>query len=367
MVNDFDYSLYFHVPFCKRKCDYCHFYVIPDRSEYKGLYIDALRKEWKVRCPLLANGKPISIYFGGGTPSLLNPSSIEEILSWISPASSVEITLEINPDPHCDLKAFKAVGINRISVGVQSFDDALLKHLSRQHAADDAQQTVETLLQAGFTNISIDLMYDIPHQTLTSWEKTLALAAALPITHLSLYNLTFEPHTVFYKKRKALIPYLADEQMSLMMLEMAISFLKNCGFRRYEISAFAKQNFTSKHNIGYWQNRPFLGFGPSAFSYWKGTRFRNRSHLHLWAKALKSGEESIDFSETLPPLEALQEQLAIGLRMLEGFPKQPFPPSLELKIKKLIKQGLLEETPERLRLTSRGLLFHDTAAETLVN
>lgn len=362
------YSLYFHIPFCTRKCDYCHFYVIPNEDRFKKLYREALKKEWGLREPLIDPQKHLqSIYFGGGTPTLLNPEDIGEILSWIHPPIACEITLEANPENISldRMQEFQACGINRVSVGVQTLDDALLQTLSRSHSAEQAQQSVELIARAGIENISIDLMYDLPGQTLESWEQTLDSALSLPITHLSLYNLTIEPHTVFYKKRSSL--HLPDSETSFQMLTTAIEKLEKAGFNRYEISAFAKKNTISRHNTGYWTGRPFLGLGPSAFSYWKGSRFRNSAHLHRYAKALNAGEDPADFMETLSPHEHIKESLAIGLRLLEGVALQPWPEEIERGVQNLITQGFLEKSPDRLRLTRRGLLFHDTVAEEIMS
>lgn len=353
-----EFSLYFHVPFCKRKCDYCHFYVIPDQERFQSLYMDALKREWSLRSPLLPKDeKLVSIYFGGGTPSLLGSDKIDTILSWISPSDNVEITLEANPE---SIGVFK--GINRVSLGVQSFDDSLLTMLTRTHKASKAEDAVKELAH-NIKNISIDLMYDLPGQTLLTWEKTLDRALRLPIQHLSFYNLTIEPHTPFYKKRKILTPQLPDGETSLKMLEMGIEKLTSVGLKRYEISAFAKKGYQSQHNSGYWKARPFLGFGPSAFSYWEGIRWRNAPHLHRYAKALKEGRDPIDFSEKLPFLESLKEKLAIRLRLLEGVPK--WPPELK-DIQNFLKmEGFLDSSC--LKLSNKGLLFHDSVAEIIIN
>jgi oxygen-independent coproporphyrinogen III oxidase len=360
-------SLYFHVPFCIKKCDYCHFYVIPDQQRYKDVYMRALQKEWALRHPLLHPFKVTSIYFGGGTPSLLSPQAIEKILFWISPPSDCEITLEANPE-HLSLElmqAFRASGINRISLGVQSLDDSLLKTLSRTHSAKQALQAVEMSVQAGIENISIDLMYDVPKQTLKSWHQTLTLAMSLPLSHLSLYNLTIEPHTVFFKKKESL--KLPAAETSLEMLQAAVATFETHGFERYEISAFAKEGKISRHNSGYWTQRPFLGFGPSAFSYWEGARFRNNANLNRYAKSLEIGEEPVDFKETLPLVERMKEGLAIGLRLIEGVLIQQWPATIKQGISELETLGLVEQRGNRLRLTPKGLLFHDTVAEKIMS
>ena len=365
--NTIPYSLYFHVPFCTRKCDYCHFFVLPDQERFKKIYLAALRREWQLRFPLLPSTTPASIYFGGGTPALLNPSAFQEILSLISPSSDCEITLEANPENVTldTMRSFHTCGINRISLGVQALNDPLLTTLTRTHGARRAIDAVEETARAGFDNISIDLMYDLPGQTLYQWRQTLQQAIQLPISHLSLYNLTIEPHTAFYKRRTTFQQPPPDT--SLAMLNEAVEVLGAAGLHRYEISAFARNNCTSRHNTGYWTGRPFLGLGPSAFSYWEGSRFRNVAHLNKYAKAVEAGQDPADFHETLPFDEQLKEHLAIGLRLLKGVPMQDWPDPIAQKLTHLIQEGFLEQTPTSLRLTSRGLLFHDTVAEEIMS
>lgn len=329
--------------------------------------MSALRREWELRSSLLPSTSPVSIYFGGGTPALLNPAAFQEILSWISPSSDCEITLEANPENVTldKMRSFHACGINRISLGVQALNDPLLATLTRTHGAHRAIDAVEETFRAGFDNISIDLMYDLPGQTLNQWRSTLQQAIQLPINHLSLYNLTIEPHTAFYKKRTSIKQ--PPPETSLTMLNEAVEVLEQAGLSRYEISAFARNNRTSKHNTGYWTGRPFLGLGPSAFSYWGGSRFRNVAHLNKYAKALETGQDPADFKETLPYDEQLKEHLAIGLRLVKGVPLQDWPDAIQQTLTQLIQEGFLEKTATSLRLTPQGLLFHDTVAEQIMS
>ena len=317
----------------------------------------ALRREWKKKKPLLEGKSITSVYFGGGTPSLLGAERIGEILSWIEPGD-IEITLEANPEAF-DPKPFAAAGINRISLGVQSFDDTLLKTLSRTHSAIQATQAIMATKEAGIDNITIDLMYELPGQTLEQWESTVQQALSLPITHLSLYNLTFEPHTVFYKKRETLLQLVPDDEMGLQMLEKAVFCFESAGLKRYEISAFALEGYRSHHNLGYWTGRPFLGFGPSSFSYWEGSRFQNVCNLNRYA----SQEDPTHFSETLPKERQRRELLAIGLRMVEGVPFQKkFPQS---PLKRLEREGFLT-IDTHITLTPKGQRFYDHVAAELV-
>lgn len=360
-------SLYFHIPFCSRKCPYCHFYVTQNTKASKDLLLSALALEWAFQKEKLAGKKIVSLYFGGGTPALFGPQAISTILSWIDISSDCEITLEANPEEITLelMQAYKSCGINRISIGVQSLDNSLLKILGREHTAQKAAQALEDTYLAGLTNISIDLMYEIPHQTLKVWQETLVQVNNLPITHLSLYNLTIEPHTAFFKKSQKLTPFLPSQEICLEMLNAATHHLDSIGLKRYEISAFAKNNHRSRHNLGYWQARPFLGFGPSAFSYWEGKRFRNISHLQKYAQKLQQNASPVDFEEKLDPKASLHERLAIALRCLEGIKLADFPVSSNI-YDELIQQGWLIKDNKSAKLTGQGILFYDSVAELIV-
>ena len=353
-----EYSLYFHVPFCLKKCDYCHFYVVPSSKFFHDLYMKALKTEWEMRSDLLCDKKLVSIYFGGGTPTLLGRENIDEILSWIRPSEDVEITIESNPETPLDISS-----VNRVSVGVQSLDRELLCKLSRRHTPEDIFRHIEKVVCLGIKNISIDLMYDIPGQTLRKWEDTLLVSTSLPVTHISLYNLTIEEHTSFYKRRTLISKEMADDVESLKMLKMALDMLDATGFKRYEISAFAKPGFASLHNSGYWTGRSFLGLGPSAFSYWDGARFKNCSNIQRYAKQLKEKVLPIDFYEKLSSDERERELLAINLRLLDGI--EGWPDNLDRLRFELFNDGFLDPTTNKL--SDKGLLFYDSVAERIVN
>ncbi len=370
-------SLYFHIPFCTKKCPYCHFYVLPNREDLKQNLLAALKLEWEKNLPLLADKTIVSIYFGGGTPSLFGPKAIAEVLSWIRSSCIVtptcEITLEANPEEGANLAAFKNVGINRMSLGVQSLSEDTLHVLGRRHTQENIHTTLYVLHKAGLENLSIDLMYDVPRMNCESWQKTLDQVKELPIKHLSLYNLTFEPQTVFYKKRNELLPQVPTPEKSLAHLNAAITTLERIGLKRYEISAFAQEGYTSVHNTGYWTGRPFLGFGPSAFSYWEGKRFRNVCDLKRYASALELGSSPVDFEEKLPYPNNLSELLAVQLRLLEGVHLHKFhmkhgtlPDTLKISLEKLSQKGWLSFEGEQITLTEQGLLFYDSVASEIV-
>lgn len=363
-------SLYFHIPFCTRKCPYCHFYVIPNHPDHRAALLEGLLLEWKRVRPYLENHQVVSIYFGGGTPSLFGHEPIATLLDTIERESSLapqcEITLEANPED-IDLpfmQGYQRAGINRVSIGVQSLVDPSLQLLERTHSAKKALEAIGSTYEAGIENITIDLMYELPDQTVASFQETLDQIASLPISHLSLYNLTIEPHTPF-SKRKLNLP---SNEEGLLMLNAAKEHLEAIGLNRYEISAFAKPGYESVHNTGYWTARPFFGLGPSAFSYFEGSRFRNVAHLSRYLKALKGGKKAIDFSETLPYPKNILELLMVELRLLRGVEigKFDLPETTHKTLKNLEDEGYLLREGQTLKLSEKGLLFYDTVASEFV-
>lgn len=356
-----DISLYFHIPFCTKKCPYCHFYVLVNRSPLHDTLTKRFDEEWTLFLPELEGKRIVSIYFGGGTPTLYGPEAIGKLIErarpWLS--EDCEITLEANPEGSDRelFSKFHAIGINRLSLGVQSFDDALLKTLGRTHSAKRAEEAIHSANAAGFTNISIDLMTEIPGQTEESMQRTLDTLPYLPLSHVSLYNLTFETGTAFARREKELKPFVPDGACSLKLLEMTIEALEARHLPRYEISAFGRP---SRHNLGYWTGRPFLGFGPSAFSYWKGERFRN-GPLH---------QGGVDFRETLPYPANVRERLAIQLRLLDGVDLatlgHPIPNETSHILLSLKEKGFVKEVGSKWQLTKQGLLFYDSIASELI-
>ncbi len=375
-----DVSLYFHIPFCSKKCPYCHFFVLPNDDKLKEPFLASLLKEWEMRTGQLLNRRIVSIYFGGGTPTKLNPSHYFLLLdairtSGIEIASDCEITLEANPEDVSfeRMQEFASLGINRVSLGVQSLTEGELFLLGRSHTTHRSLSAIQEVYQAGIHNISIDLMFELPHQTLTSWLKSLHALADLPLTHLSLYNLTFEPQTVFYKKQKELLPQLPPDEERLKMLEVAVETFGALGLKRYEISAFAKPGMHSRHNTGYWTGREFLGFGPSAFSYWEGSRFSNVAHFSKYLDAIGQSRFPIDFEEKLDPMRSQKELLAIALRLVDGVDLKAFrerygafSSSLEQSLERIVKKGWLYRDEWNLKLTGSGQLFYDTVASEII-
>lgn len=325
---------------------------------------EALLLEIESYLSLIQEREILSIYFGGGTPALFK--GLKPLLEKIPRAPTCEITIEANPeDASAELfSSFKNLGINRLSLGVQSLDDRSLQDLERIHNAKKAKIAIFDAKSAGFENISIDLMIDLPDQTEESLRVTLDQLADLPIQHLSLYNLTIEPHTVFFK-RKVQPP---NQELSFRLHLMTLKKLKEIGFERYEISAFCKSGFESRHNLGYWTAREFIGLGPSAFSYLNGERFRNIPNLNRYARALKNEESPVDFRERLPYPRNINELLAVRLRTKEGANLKEFPINIDTKktLERLKDLGLLIEENNVIKLTERGKLFYDSVAEEII-
>lgn len=375
----FDIGLYFHIPFCQKKCPYCHFYVAKNSEADKDILLQALQIEWKSKLHHVQGKRVPSIYFGGGTPTLFGAERLrillERIRKEITPTTDIEITMEANPESLTRnyLRALRQMGINRLSVGVQSLDSNLLKMLGRNHTVQSIEKALLEARKVGFHNISIDIMYEIPKQTWESWEKTVQRALYLPITHISLYNLTFEKGTPFYRKYEHLKTYLPSQEEGAKMLQYAVATWEAAGFKRYEISAFAREEkYRSQHNLGYWTGKLFLGFGPSAFGYINGERMQNTFPLKRYADALLQGKQPVQFREKLEYPNNMRELLAIHLRILEGVPLDTFHKNHKLdketenSIHSLIKRGWLKKRDKYLQLTDIGRLFYDSIAIELI-
>lgn len=311
-----------------------------------------------------------SLYFGGGTPSLF--THLEALIEYIDPPKGIEITIEANPEDISEkkMREFRSMGINRVSVGIQSLVDSELLVLGRLHDRYRALNSVWDIYNAGISNISIDLMYETPLQTEKSFGATLEAVSVLPITHASLYNLTIEERTVYKKNEKEILPLLPSSDTGSRMLTAAVDTFSDMGLSRYEISAFAKPGFEAQHNTGYWKGVPFIGFGPSAFSYVGGARFANIKHLKRYSHYVKKGIFPVDFFEKLTQESAVSEKLAVALRMLEGVSLAHMPKlskRLENELHKLEHNGYIKLHGARLKLTQKGLNFYDDVGVALTN
>ncbi len=315
-------GIYIHIPFCKQACTYCDFHFSTNTAS-KSLLVGALAKEIVLRKNYITQEPIKSIYFGGGTPSLLSAAELSVILGTIHERFSVdagaEITLEANPDDitSTGLRSWRELGINRLSIGLQSFNEEELKWMNRAHTADESVSSVKMAQDAGFSNISIDLIYGSRFQSLSSWEKTLVRAAELNTTHISSYNLTIEEKTALgAHNRKGKEPPVSDElsqQQFLMMSE----FLQSAGFVHYEISNFGKPGFFAVHNSNYWLRKNYLGLGPSAHSYNGFSRQWNVRNNAIYIKALNEGTSFYE-NEELSPKDQFNEYVLTRLRTIWG-------------------------------------------------
>ncbi len=374
--------LYVHVPFCAHKCEYCAFFSEPANADLIDQYVTALIREMELVAPDL---RPRTVYFGGGTPSILNLRQWERILDAMGRLDLLgadEWTVEANPATVSLDKArlLRSRGVNRISMGVQSLDEPLLERLGRIHTRDMALRSFDTLRRAGFDNLNLDLMFAIPGQTMPVWRATLREAIALGSEHLSSYEVIYEEDTPLFEQLKA-GRLDADEDLACDMFEELAAQAAAHGCRQYEVANFAKHlgpqppdevpDRACRHNVNYWRGGSFYGLGPSATSYVRGVRTRNRANTRLYRQALAKGQRAFESTETLSPLSRAGETAAFGLRMNAGWPFGEFlrVTGFDLRAEwrndmaELEGQGLAKSAPDRFQLTDRGLRFADLAAE----
>jgi len=330
-------GIYIHVPFCKKRCNYCDFYKTTNTTLIVD-YLNALSKEISRKKNYFSFEKPLNtgiienietIYFGGGTPSLLSLHDIEiifkQLFSTFQISDTAEITFEINPDDVTFdfINGLKSIGVNRLSMGLQSFNDAYLKLMNRRHDSQQAFSSIETSIKAGITNLSIDLIYGLPEMNMSIWEQTLKTALKLSVQHLSAYHLTYENGTVFYDwltngKLKEI-----PEDTSFHQFEMLHNMAEDTGFEHYEISNFAKADNYSKHNSNYWKGIPYLGLGPSAHSYNGISRQWNVADIFGYCNAMNKGENAWK-KEILTENNKINEFIMIRLRTKAGIDLDEF-------------------------------------------
>ena len=401
-------SLYVHVPFCVRKCHYCAFYSEPVDPRLSERYVAALIREMDL---VSADLRPETVYFGGGTPSLLTLKQWENVLAamtrlrWLGAA---EWTVECNPGTLTEDKArwWRERGINRVSLGLQSLDDALLERLGRIHTRAMAGESYDLLRRAGFQNVNVDLMFAIPGQTMASWRATVSEALALGSEHLSCYEVTYEEDTRLYEQLRA-GRFTVNDDLACDMYEALADQAGAAGFCQYEVSNFARHQplnppapgigeyagsnpgpepsparfdctsaaeipgLACRHNVNYWRGGSFYGLGPSASSYVRGCRGRNWADTRRYCERLERGERPVESVEELPPLARAGELAAFGLRLNAGWPFAEFQQitGFDLRrewaaeIARLIDLGYGQMDADRFLLTNRGLRFADWVAE----
>jgi oxygen-independent coproporphyrinogen-3 oxidase len=361
--------LYVHIPFCARICPYCAFYKERGDSSQTQRFCEALLGEldqWHDRVPIALE----TIFIGGGTPTTLTTAQLEFLLGGfrgrLDLSALREWTVEANPGSVSPRKAalLRSLGVNRISLGVQSWDDKLLELLGREHNAAQAEISFRLLREAGFTNLNIDLMFGLPGQTLAQWETTLEKTIALEPQHISTYCLTYEEDTEFFA-RQARGEFREDPDSDARFLESAMRILEKAGFEHYEISNYARAGYASSHNGGYWAGEDYLGIGPSAFSTVGFERSQTVSDYRIYSDRILGGASAINSTEILTPQMKRGERIALSLRTGGGVP------SGELRqwpneCREFTELGLLLETEGNFVLTPRGKLLADSVAEAFL-
>ena len=357
-------ELYVHIPFCVRKCQYCDFLSGPSDEETKDRYIEALLKEIRA-AEHTENYEIVSVFIGGGTPSALKAEAIASIMRTLQEqfffCEDAEVTIEANPGT-VDLEKltiYRNVGINRLSLGLQSTDAEELKLLGRIHSYEEFLKSYEWAREAGFSNINIDLMFAIPGQTGEAWRQHLYQVAELNPEHISAYSLIIEEGTPFAEQNLD----LPDEDTEYQMYEDTAEILERYGYRQYEISNYAKQGYMCRHNAGYWQRREYLGFGLGASSLYRGMRFSNTRRMQEYLKESRNSDQIRKDVTVLSRNERIEEFMFLGLRMTEGISEKKFEENFDVRLmdvygdilQKYEETGFMEHMETKWRLTRKGI------------
>ena len=368
-------SAYVHIPFCTQICYYCDFSKVFIKNQPVDAYLEHLIQETRS----YEIGKLRTLYIGGGTPTALSAQQLAYLLTELPKVMDLseveEFTIEANPgdlDPD-KIAVLKDSQVNRVSLGVQTFDNKMLKKIGRSHQEQDIYDNIRHLKQAGFDNISIDLIYALPGQTMDQVKENVAKAIDLNIPHMSLYSLILENHTVFMNRmRRGKLP-LPKEELEAEMFEYIIEELEKAGFEHYEISNFSKPGFESRHNLVYWDNAEYYGLGAGASGYVDGIRYKNHGPIRHYLEAVEAGKARIT-EEHLTLEEKMEEELFLGLRKKTGVSKARFEEKFGISfdqrygqvVASLTEQGLLVPDDKQVRMTKRGLFLGDTVAEKFI-
>ena len=368
-------SAYVHIPFCTQICYYCDFSKVFIKNQPVDAYLEHLIQETRS----YEIGKLRTLYIGGGTPTALSAQQLAYLLTELPKVMDLsgveEFTIEANPgdlDPD-KIAVLKDSQVNRVSLGVQTFDNKMLKKIGRSHQEQDIYDNIRHLKQAGFDNISIDLIYALPGQTMDQVKENVAKAIDLDISHMSLYSLILENHTVFMNRmRRGKLP-LPKEELEAEMFEYIIEELEKAGFEHYEISNFSKPGFESRHNLMYWDNAEYYGLGAGASGYVNGVRYKNHGPIRHYMQAVEEGNARVQ-EEHLTQTEMMEEEMFLGLRKKTGVSKKRFEEKFSVNfdqqygpvVEELTQQGLLVPDDKQVRMTKRGLFLGDTVAEKFI-
>ncbi len=369
-------SAYIHVPFCRHRCGYCNFSVVADRDDLIDRYLRAIDRE------LAGLDRPVidTLFIGGGTPTHLDSPALEQFLRILSRRlvfdSACEWTFEANPEDISDekLDLLAGYGVSRISLGVQSFDNSKLRILERGHTGDSARQSIEAVA-ARIANVSIDLIFAAPGETVQSWLDDLDAALALPITHLSAYGLTVEQGSAFWGRRERGELSQPQESEEVEMYTLARQRTAAAGLDQYEISSFARPGFRCRHNLAYWQGHSWYGAGPGAARFIAGRRELNHRSTTTYLKRIESGQSPVAEVETISAQEWARERAAFGVRMTDGIELDAISDSTGVDLRELCRDAIVESTQEglitdasgRISLTEQGTLFADTVARRFLS
>lgn len=371
-------GVYLHIPFCKSRCSYCDFATDVFRSnEIVERYVNALIKEIEKPKTKAQKLKTNSIYFGGGTPSLLSPAQLEKILDAVykkfSVAENAEITMEMNPATMTieTVRAYRNLGVNRASFGAQTFDDTELKRLGRRHTASDVRETIELLRDAGFTNVSFDLIAGLPRQTLSDWERNLTEALKLKPEHLSLYLLEIHEGTPLAEQIRSKRQPEPDEDLSAEMYELMLEKTAAENYFQYEISNFSLKNFESRHNSKYWTLDAVYGFGVSAHSFDGTHRYANERDTAKYVEMIENAASSVTYREEI---DAASEFIFLGLRLARGIDTEKYKKRFGIDIlekyaadlQRLAEAELIEISRNHLKLTRKGMLYSNEVFSVFV-
>ena len=371
-------GLYIHIPFCKSRCIYCAFYSTVS-LDMRQRYVDALCKEMEMRGTRDVDGKVglETIYLGGGTPSQLSTGQLRHLFIYINKVfgnNAKEITIEMNPDDvtkeYADV--LNELGVNRVSMGAQTFDDKRLHFLHRRHTSQQVTEAVHTLREAGFRNISIDLMYGFPDETLEDWKQDIRKALSLEVEHVSAYCLMIEEGTVLYeqvKSEKRKVKSERNEEVERQMYEVLIDQMTESGYEHYEISNFAKPGFRSRHNSSYWHDVPYIGLGAAAHSYDLKSRSWNVANIQQYMMAIEKGERPAE-QEEIDEETHYNDCITTALRTSDGLNITTMPEKFQRyclkEAERFLSDGLLRKEGNRLVLTRKGLFVSDMVMSGLI-
>ena len=373
-------GLYIHIPFCRQKCSYCDFLSWPQHEGSVPAYVEGLVREIGLYRGVLANMQVSTVFFGGGTPSLLSGSEVSIILEAIKSvahlSSEAEISLEGNPETLWEekIQQYAAAGVNRLSIGLQSTHPHLLRSIGRMHSVEDFYKSVEWSRKAGIGNINGDLIFGIPGQQLEDWKESVAELVNLRLPHLSCYGLTYEEGTPLTSQMERGLVVPVEEDLEWMMFRHGIDWLKSKGYTHYEISNYAMPGFECRHNINYWENGEYIGLGAGAHGFYDESRKENATSLKAYYKLISENKKPIVKEHRVSKNASISETCFLGLRMMKGISDENFKKRYGLSLKeaypeelpRLIEGGLLEYVGGHVRLTKKGVDLSNLVFEALL-